>query len=207
MIRKFLAILGFAFGATCASAAVVKLDFQDLAGGIYRENLVSSGFTISPSCHTDVFDEAYVPDSSRVVGWDSSGCHSQDKLNAEYLGSYPVSYFSYLYFDYGGRPFSFLSFDYIGRDFSVFSSKGGVYNQDICLPWERDCFVFHTITMDGPDWTGVKWIMFGYMDPGAPALRLDNLVFRVPAPGTGVLALGGGLLLWASRRRVRHQAS
>lgn len=199
MLRKFLAILGFAFSTSCASATVITVDFQDLLPGIYFENVTSSGFTFSPSCHIDVLALA----ESQVVGWDTSGC--QDKANTKYLGARPVSNFSYLYVDYGGRPFSFLSYDHRGVPFSIFSSKGGAFDQTWCSPWERDCSTFNTYMMDGPDWTGVKWILFGYSDPGAPAAQLDKLVFRVPSPGTGVLVLSGGLLLWISGRRVPNQ--
>jgi hypothetical protein len=201
MLRRFLAILGFAFGTSCASAAIVTVDFQDLLRGTYFKNVSSAGFTISPSCHIDVFADDYAPNRSQVVGWDSSGCIGGGNANDEYIGTRPVSGFSYLYVDYGGRPFSFLSYDHIGSPFSIFSSKGGVYDKDICLPWERDCLSFNTYPMDGSDWTGVKWILFGYRDPGAPSARLDNLVFRVPSPGTGVLTLSGGLLFWIVRRR------
>lgn len=200
MLKKNLAILGFAFGTSGVSAAVVTVNFEDLSGGAHFENVTSSGFTISPSCHIDVFAQ----DGDQAVGWDSSGCLG-GATNTEYLGTRPVSDFTYLYVDYGGRPFSFLSYDHFGEPFSIYSSKGGVYNQTWCSPWEKDCSEFNTYTMDGPDWTGVKWVLFGSHDPGAPAVHLDNLVFRVPSPGTGALALSGALLLWISRRRARNQ--
>jgi hypothetical protein len=199
MLRKLLVILGFALGTSYASAAIVTVNFEDIRGGIVYENVTSSGFNISPLCHIDVFPEG----GSQVIGWDNSGCLGRG-LNPEYLGTRPNSSYAYVYVDYGGRPFSFLSYDHYGQSFSILSSKGGIENR-MCSFRETDCSVFNTYTLDGPDWNGVKWILFGYSDPGAPAVLIDNLVFRVPLPDTGLLVLTGGLLLWISRRRARSQ--
>lgn len=206
MIRKLLAMLAFAIVSSCASAGIVKVTFDTVSGASgspYFGNFTSSGFTFSPSCHVD-FDSLY---GSRAIGWDSSGCDGgvRGKDNRDYLGTRPVSYLSsYVYVDSDGHPFSFLSYDHHGHPVSIFSSKGGFYNQEHCSFSDQDCSGFNTYLMDGPDWIGVKWIIFGYNDPGAPAALIDNLVFRVSSPGTGVLAFCGGLLLWTTRRR-RYQ--
>lgn len=200
---KWLA--GFLLGVTPMVAAaehIATLTFESLGGIVQFENLVESGFRISPNCHTDItpFSDASTPSDGNTLGWDcGGGIHNPDYLGPP-LGDLPDGIGGSLVFiDNFEHPFSFLSFDGAGFTATVVSSKGGVF--DFCpFPYCGDWTHFE---LSGSEWEGVKWIVFAGDMPGAPITRVDNLAFRVPSPGTLALLVIGLAGLAFSRRGKR----
>jgi hypothetical protein len=209
------AILIAATPMVAPAANVVTLTFDSLDAGAHFQNLVESGFRISPSCHVDIFDpgqtgatdEIFNPYANgNVLGFDRSGCVGGLPGNPDYLGPAAHPDYSYVHIDYFGHPFSFLSFEYFGfsafLEVTISSSKGGMFSipSPFCTPGIT-CGQMALFEPEGGDWNGVKWILFQYVDPGAPVALFDNLRFHAAsAPGTlALFAIGlAGLLL---RRR------
>lgn len=213
-IFRWLHGLSFILAAGAGQAAnFVTLTF-DPAPNAYTNSTVN-GIRISPECHIDVFNPSdYLGQDPAVgyrfgnaVGWDGSGCHSPGVSNPDYLGSTPGEvFFRHLYFDNVGRPFSLLAFDYFLSEFgdegTLWSSKNGRF--DLSPAW-FDGDKFTTQLLNSPEWKGIKWVVFGTSDHGEPSMFLDNLVFRVSAPGSFQLGLLGwaGLMGFAAFRRRR----
>ena len=210
---KWLACLLTA-APVAAAAAVVTLTFESLPTGSHHQNLVESGFRISPSCHVDIAPGELLTridpySSGNVLGFDRSGCLLDGSGNADYLGGtppLPASDNSFVYIDNFDRPFSFLSFEHIGRQTTLWSSSGGVHSTSPCIP--STCGQMVLSELGGPEWTDISWILLGYRDPGAPASLFDNLRFEIPEPGTiellGIALAGLG---FSRRKRPRFMRS
>src|SRR4029453_9176071 len=69
-----------------ARANPVVVDFDDVAPSSYYGNFQSRGFTISPSCHSDVYQ--YYDAPTQVMGFDISGCPAGAVSNPDYRGAY-----------------------------------------------------------------------------------------------------------------------
>lgn len=193
---------------SAANAAIVTATFDALpaffaarsdTSMVGNFNYTEAGFRFSPDCHFDRLD---------WMGFDMSGCGGSATYNSDFLGpeEYQVrpgdeSGHGVLFVDRGGRPFTLLSLVQVTRDWWVTSSKGGYFRAGITQE-ENDSFAglecFETgcpITriFAGPEWTGIKWLLFNSDGSGAPE-GFDSLTARAPisVPGA-LLLLGGGL--------------
>lgn len=195
-VGLILVAIGFAIGTpNAARATLVTLDFEEF-NGTYFKNLSSHGFRISPTCHVDAIER--LPNSTIAIGGDPAGCSNPNTRNANYLG--PVDTpagGNWVYFDYGEHPFSFKSFDWYGMGVHIISSRGG----EIDMPFLGEMWSIAHVTLSGPDWEGVKWILASLNGPGDPAMFLDNMVFRVPTGETLPLLIISMTALVAVRRK------
>jgi hypothetical protein len=202
-----LAAMLVAVTPTAAPAAnIVTLTFESVFGFLQTQNLVESGFRISPNCHVDIFPGDFLNPalpSHNVLGFDSTSCSPDGGLfNPNYLGGTPNFTNSFVYIDNFDHPFKFLSFEHFGQPATVTSSKGGVYTIPLCIP-DISCGQMSLHHLAGPDWNGVKWILLFYDSPGAPASLFDNLRFHAAASAPGTLALFATALLALGFRRPR----
>ena len=203
-VQAFAAIL-FALALDTSNAAIVTADFEDLSGqgAIITSNYSTQGVRFSPSGHFDVrealMDNAW---NSTWFGFDGSG-GCPFVFNSDFLGppEYSVSSGSgncgLVWVDYSNRPFSLLSLDVVIGNWSVTSSNGG-FAQALVGTLEDP---FPRMTFEGPEWTGIKWLLFDARRNGAP-VGFDNFTIRVPEPGTLALMSLGLLGLGFARRRL-----
>ena len=159
-----------------ADSAILTLDFEqvepDIGGGFVYANITSGGFRLSPGCHVH---HMTAPGSgyndSNWISWDLSGCLSPGTGNPDYVGEQPGDY---LHVDYFGKPFTLESVYFVGFGL-VKSSKGGEFATGF---GGGDSLV----SFDGPEWTGIKWLLFDGFDGGAPSIGIDQLTVRVSEP-------------------------
>jgi hypothetical protein len=192
---------------TAAAASIVVLDFESLTASLEPSNYFEDGFRVSPNCHYDTrpagSGEGY--NDSQAIGWDAGGsCFDPDGglANDNFLGPDDLGQDAVLYIDHDGKPFSLLSM-YFGHivEANVESSKGGVFHgffpEDEEVPGAL-------VSFSGPEWTGIKWLLFHVGDIGAPISPIDQLTLKVFEPGTLALLSIGLAGVGFARRRQLH---
>lgn len=212
-VAYWIAALLFASFSQRALSAEVTLG--TFPGGIFtNSNLEQDGFRISPNCHVDIvfaLNQFISVDVSYggLLGFDSSGCLATGTgFNPDYLGRsanppVPVSAGALVYIDYFEHPFSLLSFEHVGPPAFVLSSKGGLEEIpfETCFPLICGPMFLHEV--EGPAWTGIKWILLGLRaDAGVPNSLFDNFRFQVASassPGSVPLLLIGLTALFVIR--------
>jgi hypothetical protein len=101
-----------------------------------------------------------------------------------------------LYIDHNGTNFSLLSIDVIGRSFTALTSHGDTI--DLTLPGPDQVI---DLSLSGPEWTDLQWVMFYYGDPGLPAAGFDQLVAYIPEPPSfGMFGISIAVFGWLVRR-------
>ena len=191
---KELALCGLlAVAFSNASAGVMTLDFNDVVSSAAAANFEYRGFRFSPEFHYHVQPDGIYTDAYTYLG-----------LNPNYLGPDPDSFecdpnlfaCTALYMDFHERPFALLSLiGPLGADrfVAVQSSKGG----RVVLRGAPQLYDF-----SGPDWVGIKWVMFLVFDYIMPNGVDDIKVFAAPEPGTlALLSLGFAGLAFIRRRK------
>jgi hypothetical protein len=177
-------------GMPPAHAGVVSLDFEDAFGRVVYNNYFTQGFRFSPNSHYDIGGGS----TGNWLGWDHGApaiVHPYIESNPYWLGPAELSPWtngnrdvgdSWMYIDASGAHFDLLSFDLVAYGLDVFSSNGGVKSVEINstspLP----------VSFSGDEWEGLTWLLVRAGSPGVPA-GFDNLVMRVPEPGSLLLAL------------------
>lgn len=201
LIATSLLLAGLPLGA---NAGQVVLDFEEATPGFYPSNYIHDGFRLSPNCHYDLLGpggslQGYA--GSNWMGFDGSACSpGYSTINADYLRpGAPTGYGAgpEIWMDYSGRPFSLESIFLNSPAVTIHSSKGGVYRLPIDLIGPR------VVSFSGGDWQGIQWILFEQWgaDAGAPQ-GFDQIVLRVPAPGTAALLALGLITAFVARRRA-----
>jgi hypothetical protein len=176
-----------------AHAGLVTLDFEEFSGGLINYNLESHGFRISPKCHIDFGPS---PEGGVALGGDISFC-----TNADFLGTGIATPFggNWVFFDFYEHPFSLESFEWFGVGTYLLSSKGGasLFSAGVTQG-------VNEVSLSGPEWTGVSWVMAHLDGPGAPNAFIDDMVFRAPSPGTlPLVATAIAALVLIARRSKR----
>ncbi len=200
-MSRLLATLFFLWLPFGANAAIVVLDFEEAGPGFYTTNYSRDGFRLSPNCHYDLLGPGGSLqgfEGSNWMGFDGSACG--DRYNTDYLR--PGAQMGYgmgpeIWMDYSGRPFSLESIFLNSRAVTIHSSKGGAYSLPLDLLGPRE------VSLSGGEWQGIKWLLFTLQpDPGAPQ-GFDQIVLRVPLPGTLALLVVGFIALRVGPRRLR----
>lgn len=204
LYAALLLFLGLPFGA---HAGQVLLDFEEVAPAyVVTTNYLRDGFRLSPSCHYDLVapggdHQGFA--GSQWMGFDGSTCGYN--FNSNYLRpAGPLGYGAgpEIWMDYSGRPFSLESIFLNSTAVTIHSSKGGVYRLPVDLIGPR------VVSFSGGDWQGIQWILFeqwGGADAGAPQ-GFDQMVLRVPEPGTAALLALGFIAVSVARRRMLQHA-
>lgn len=180
-----------------AQSAIITADFEQVdpaigSPGFVYSNITSGGFRLSPACHVHHMQSGGYSDSN-WISWDPSGCGFGGTTNLEYVGEQAGDY---LHVDYFGNPFTLESVFFVSRG-GVKSSKGGEFETSV---EDEDSLV----SFDGPEWTGITWLLFEGCLCGAPDSGIDQLTVSVPEPAspavfaTALIVLG----VVARRRRV-----
>lgn len=203
LVAALLLFLGLPLGV---NAGQVVLDFEEATPGFYASNYIHDGFRLSPNCHFDLLGpggslQGYA--GSNWMGFDGSACGST--FNSSYLrpgASTGIGAGPEIWMDYSGRPFSLESIFLNSPAVTVHSSKGGVYRLPIDLIGPR------VVSFSGGDWQGIQWILFEQWgaDVGAPQ-GFDQIVLRVPAPGSAALLVLGLVTAFVARRRAPNYST
>lgn len=200
MLSRMLTALSFLIlSIPCISASATVIDFEDRPVESKSQNFTNQGYVFSVNCHYDLLDTA--GDATKVskwIGFDASGCGSQEWTNENYLGP-----------DVGGRAklfvtsengakfdlqsLQFVSVDLTGGGYNIITSAGGTAS----VSWTGTNF--YTRTFTGNAFENLDWVVFSNF--GGFPVGFDNLQLsaaRVDEPGSLALILSIGIAVVAN---------
>jgi hypothetical protein len=185
-----------------ADALPTTVTISDLTGTVYEGgfvlgylvgNMDIDGFRLTSPCHVHPAGLSNGP----YISWDTDSCFEGSPLTNEF---FPDDAFGSLFVDHFGHPFTAESV-FLGAPASVVSSKGGIVSVN-----EFDEF----FDLSGPEWTGIKWLVFSNCLCGAPSGGFTDLTLTVaPVPQSTALflfAIGvSGFLVCRRRGGIRRE--